>query len=162
MPTQTQCSHCDPPGSGRCRDCQSASTGGNAKCSMCYGSGFCRYCNGMGLAMSALDRCKQLLRSVWWISWFGIIFSFFLVAFWEHRYISSQGGISSRFSVALLIVTSLLWVLFFATEEKARDWVEGAKSKIVVAELLTLAGTILAIFTLLGIFYFIYVAPRIQ
>jgi hypothetical protein len=60
------------------------------------------------------------------------------------------------------VVTSLLWVLFFAVENKARDWVDGAKHRQVVAELLKLTGTVLAVFTLLGIFYFLYVTPRVQ
>jgi hypothetical protein len=48
-----------------------------------------------------------------------------------------------------------LWFLFLAVENRARDWADGAKNRQVVAELLTLKGTVLAIFTLLGIFYLI-------
>jgi len=129
---------------------------------MCYGTGQCRYCDGTGLPKSALDRYRDILLSFWWISWFGIIASFLLVGVWEHWYISSQRRGASRFSLTLLIVTSLLWVLFYAVEEKARATVDGAKDKQVVVELLTIIGTVLAIFTLLGIFFFIYIAPRIQ
>jgi len=55
-----------------------------------------------------------------------------------------------------------LWVLFYAVDEKARGRVDGEKNKQVVVELLTIAGTFLAVFTLLGIFFFIYIAPRIR
>jgi hypothetical protein len=50
------------------------------------------------------------------------------------------------------MVTSLLRFLFQAVENNARGWVDGAKNRQVVAELLTLTGTVLEIFTLLGIF----------
>jgi hypothetical protein len=61
-----------------------------------------------------------------------------------------------------MIVTGLLWVLFFAIDNKARDKVDGRKNKQVVGEITSVIGTVLAIFTLLGIFFFVYIAPRIQ
>ena len=161
MPVLTECSHCDPPGSGKCRDCPSVASGGNAKCAMCYGSGQCRHCYGTGFPRSSLSRFKGTLLSLWWISWFGIIASFLMVAFWERRYVSPQGSGGSHFSLTVLMVTGLSWVLFFAVDHKARGRVDGANNKRVVVTLLTLTGTILAIFTLLGIFFFIYIAPRI-
>jgi hypothetical protein len=103
-----------------------------------------------------------MLLSVWWVSWLAIIASFFLIGVWEHWYISSRRRGASNFSLTLLIVSSLLWVLFYTVEYKARRRVDGAQNKKVVVELLTLTGTVLAIFTLLEIFFFIYIAPRIQ
>jgi CDP-diglyceride synthetase len=144
MPTQSKCSHCDPPGSGHCKDSQTTAKSGNGKCQTCYGTGKCRYCNGMGLEMSALEKAKETLLSLWWISWFGIIGGFLWVGVWEYRIISPQRGVSPRFSLTLLIVTSLLWVVFYAVEAKARARVDGAKNKRVVVDLLTLAGTFLA------------------
>src|SRR5947199_9915929 len=108
MPTQSKCSHCDPPGSGLCKDCQ---TTANRKCRTCYGTGKCRYCNGMGLEMSALEKAKDIFLSLWWIGWFGIIGVFLMVGVWEYRNISPERGLSPRFSLALVIVTSLLWVV---------------------------------------------------
>jgi hypothetical protein len=113
--------------------------------------------------MSTLEKAKDILLSIWWISWIGIICAFLYVGVWEYRNISVvQGGASHRFSLTLLIVTSLLWVAFYAVEEKAREKVDGAKNEQVVVSLLTVAGTFLAIFTLMGISYFIYIAPRVH
>jgi len=104
----------------------------------------------------------DLLVSLWWISWFGIIGAFLLVGIRAYRYVSPQRSAASHSSLALLIVTIFLWVLFYAVDEKARGRVDGEKNKQVVVELLTIAGTFLAVFTLLGIFFFIYIAPRIR
>jgi len=162
MPPQSKCSHCDPPGSGHCKDCQTTAKSGSAKCRMCYGTGKCRYCNGMGLEISTLEKAKDILLSVWWIAWFGIIGGFLLVGVWEYRNISPQGGPSPRFSLTLLIVTTLLWIVFYAVNEKARAKVDGAKNQQVVVDLLTVTGTFLAIITLMEILFFIYIAPRVQ
>jgi len=162
MPAVTKCSHCDPPGSGQCRDCQSVGSGRNAKCAMCYGTGWCSYCDGSGLAKSTFDKCKDILWWVWFVSWFGIIPSFFIFGVWTTWYISPQRRGTSGFSLTVMIVTGLLWVLFFAIDNKARDKVDGRKNKQVVGEITSVIGTVLAIFTLLGIFFFVYIAPRIQ
>jgi hypothetical protein len=61
-----------------------------------------------------------------------------------------------------LIVTSILWVVFYAVEAKARARVDGAKNERVVVDLPTMTGTFLTIVTLMGIFFFIYIAPRVQ
>jgi len=44
MPTQTVCVHCDPPGSGRCVQCQATGKRGKVSCRECQGSGFCGQC----------------------------------------------------------------------------------------------------------------------
>lgn len=161
MRAETKCTRCEPAGSGQCRDCRSVRNP-ESECVMCYGSGYCRYCDGTGLQKSTLDRCKDMLLSVWWVSWFGIVPSFFIVGVWETWYIASQRRGASRYSLTVLIVTSLLWVLFYFVDNKARERVDGVKNRLVVVELLTIIGTVLAIFTLLQIFFFIHIAPRIQ
>jgi hypothetical protein len=162
MPVLAECSHCDPPGSGQCRFCHGVGNTATAKCPMCYGSGYCRHCHGTGVPRSPLVRFYGMLLSVWWISWFGIIPSFFFAGVWEYRYVLARGSRASYFSLTLLVVTALLWILFFAVDHKARGRVDGVKNKLAVARLLTLTGTILGIFTLLGILFFIYVAPNIH
>ena len=162
MPTQTVCVHCDPPGSGRCVQCQGTGKRGRMGCPECQGSGFCGKCYGVGFEPTERERTVGTLLGVWWISWFGIIGGFLLVGVWEYRSISSQGGALPRFSLTLLIVTSLLWAVFYAVDGKARAAVEGAKNEQVVVHLLTMAGTFLAIITLLEILFFIYIAPRVQ
>ena len=116
----------------------------------------------MGLEISTLEKAKDILLSVWWIAWFGIIGGFLLVGVWEYRNISAQGGASPRFSLTLLIVTTLLWIVFYAVNEKARAKVDGAKNEQVVVDLLTVTGSFLAIITLMEILFFIYIAPRVQ
>ncbi|PYT72649.1 MAG: hypothetical protein DMG42_14050 [Acidobacteria bacterium] len=116
----------------------------------------------MGLEMSALEKAKDIFLSLWWISWFGIIGGFLMVGVWEYRNISPQRGLSPRFSLALVIVTSLLWVVFYAVGENARAKVDGAQNEQVIVNLLTVTGTFLAIITLMEIFFFIYIAPRVH
>ena len=103
------------------------------------------------------------LLGIWWITWFGILGAFLFVAVAEHSYMSSSRGASaSRYSVTLVIVTILLWALFYFADARVRRKVKEEESRSVVVGLLTLTGTCLAIFTLLGIFFFIYVAPRLR
>jgi hypothetical protein len=103
-----------------------------------------------------------LLRSVWWITWLIIITAFFCVGGMEYWYEFSQGGVSAYFSLTLLIVDGLAWILFFVVDALAREKVEGEKNKQLVVSLLTTTGTVLAIFTLLGTFFFRYIAPRVH
>jgi cytochrome c biogenesis protein CcdA len=57
-------------------------------------------------------------------------------------------------------VISLSWTAFFVADSKADQKVNGERRKSVV-DLLTFTGTLLAVFTLLGIGFLIFVAPRI-
>jgi len=61
----------------------------------------------------------------------------------------------------LMATTMFLWVLFFVVDHKARSGAYREKSWKDLVHLSTLAGTILAIYTLLGIFLFVYIAPRL-
>ena len=61
-----------------------------------------------------------------------------------------------------MIVTILLWILFVMVDAKSRTGLEGRKNRHAAANLATLAGTILAIFTLMGTFFLALLAPRIH
>jgi hypothetical protein len=112
--------------------------------------------------MTTLEKAKSILLGLWWISWFGIIAGFVLVGVWEYRIILPKAGTSSRFSLSLLVVTIVLWVVFYVAGEKARAKVVGAKEGQVIVDLLTMTGTFLAIVTIMGILFFLYIAPRVQ
>ncbi|SRR5260370_24234613 len=98
---------------------------------------------------------------IWWISWLGIIGAFLWVGVFEYRTALSLRHGASSFCLSLLLVTSLMWTIFFLADDKVRKKIDGEKNRQVVVTLLTLAGSILAVFTLLGILFFIYIAPRI-
>jgi hypothetical protein len=98
------------------------------------------------------------LLGFWWISWFGIIGGFLMVGIGEYKHGSPA---ASHFSITLMIVTILLWIVFFIADDRARKGIDGERSTTVVVDLLTLTGTFLAIFTLLGIGFFVVIAPRI-
>ena len=68
---------------------------------------------------------------------------------------------ASHFAITLMIVTILLWIVFFIADDRARKRTEGERSTTVVVDLLTLTGTFLAVFTLLGIGFFVVIAPRV-
>ena len=46
-------------------------------------------------------------------------------------------------------------------DDKARKRIDGEGNTAVVVDLLTLTGTFLAVFTLLGVGFFVVIAPRI-
>jgi hypothetical protein len=67
---------------------------------------------------------------------------------------------ASHFSIILMIVTSLLWVVFFIADDKTRKRIREGETTVVVG-LLTLTGTFLAVFTLLGLGFFVFITPRV-
>ena len=115
--------------------------------------------SGGGRKMNSLN---GILLGIWWISWFGIIGAFLWIGVFEYRIVLSFRHGASSFSLTLLLITSLMWVIFFVVDEKARKRVDGEKNRQVVVALLTFAGSILAVFTVLGILFFTYIAPRLQ
>jgi len=129
---------------------------------MCYGTRKCRHCNGTGFELTTIEKTKDVFLWLWWISWFAIIGAFLFVGIWEYRVTSSVGNSASHFSLMLLTITIFSWVLFFALDNKARAKADRDNNWKGLVILSTLAGTILAIYTLLGIFFFIYIAPRVH
>jgi hypothetical protein len=66
--------------------------------------------------------------------------------------------VASRFSITLMLVTLCS---FFIADHHARKRIDGEANRRVVVDLLTLTGTFLAVFTLLGIGFFVVIAPRV-
>ena len=77
------------------------------------------------------------------------------------NYSSESRSLVALFLVAFM-VTVVLWVVFYVAGEKTRAKVAGAKHEQVIVDLLTMTGTFLAITTIMGILFFIYIAPRVQ
>ena len=77
------------------------------------------------------------------------------------REYSQESPAASHFSITLMTVTVLLWTVFFIADDRARKRIDHEQSQRVVADLLTLTGTFLAVFTLLGIVFFVLIAPRV-
>lgn len=99
---------------------------------------------------------REKWAGIWWISWFGIIGGFLIVEVSESNWEIAKQAPSSHFSLILLIVIFLSWVAFYVAAFRFdREWQ-------VVWRLLTLMGTILAAITLLGIYFFVAVAPRLR
>jgi hypothetical protein len=95
---------------------------------------------------------------LWWISWFGVIGGFLTVGVREYGH---ESAAASHFSVTLMIVTVLLWIVFFIADDTARRRINGEANTAVVVNLLTMTGTFLAVFTLPGIGFFVVIAPRV-
>ncbi len=95
----------------------------------------------------------NLLLSVWWVSWFGIIGGFLCVGVSEVR-IEFVRGTASWLSLLLLVIVPLWWICFFVADSKVHERTPKA------VKLLTIVGTSLAGFTLLGIWFFIALAGR--
>src|ERR1700722_15212803 len=159
MPTQTVCVRCDPPGSGRCVQCQATGKRGTGSCRECQGSGFCGRCYGVGFEPTEREKIAGPVVGIWWISWFGIISAFLLVGCELLSFIQGRAAYSS---ILLLTTTVLLWILFYVATEKLGAKMPRDKNWHAFTLVSTLAGTILAVFTLLGIVFFLYVAPYIH
>jgi cation transport ATPase len=97
----------------------------------------------------------DLLLSLWRLSWFGIFGGFLFVGIAEFRHETPRGGGVAHFTVALLIVVTLAWIVFFAVYSRMRT------REPIVVSLLTLMGTLLAVFTLLGTYFFVTIASRV-
>jgi hypothetical protein len=96
------------------------------------------------------------LLGLWWVSWFGIIGGFLLVGIQEYRRELSQGGVAAFFSLALLISIVLCWVAFYvATFKFGEQWPA-------VWRVFTIMGTILAALTIVSIYFFVSIAPRVR
>ena len=95
----------------------------------------------------------DLLLSVWWVSWLGIIGGFLYAGVSEVKIQFSRGAVS-RLSLALLVAVPLSWICFFVAEQKVN------KGTPKVVKLLTAVGSSLAAFTLLGIWFFVANAAR--
>jgi hypothetical protein len=114
--------------------------------------------NGKELMREPRRRWKHWLGT-WWICWFGIIGGFLMVGVGEFRY---QSASASHFSLALIIVTMAAWLIFFVADDKIRKRIDGDENRAAVVDLLSLTGTLLAAFTLLGIGFFVSIAPRLR
>jgi hypothetical protein len=97
----------------------------------------------------------DLLLSLWRLSWFGIVGGFLFVGIAEFRHEIPRGGSVAHFTVALFVITILSWVAFFVAQTRTHT------REPIVVRLLTLTGSFLAIFTLLGIYFFVIVASRL-
>lgn len=102
-------------------------------------------------------RGYERVLGLWWISWFGVIGSFIYVAGVEYRREYSESSPALAFSTLLVTATLTSWALFFICDNKLR----GPRDAMVV-RLLTVIGTINAVLSLLGVFYFVMIAPRVQ
>lgn len=116
---------------------------------MCYGTRKCRHCYGTGFELTSAEKAKDVLLWLWFLSWFAFLGAFLYIGVWEYRIAASLGRHASRDCLVLLIVTVFLWILFFAVHTRARS----NRFSLVV-------GTVLAVFTLAGIFFFAYIAPN--
>ena len=96
----------------------------------------------------------DVLRSLWWLSWFGILGGFLFVGIAEFRHVP-KGSVVSHYILSLLVIVTLSWIAFFTVDSQMRT-----RDPLIV-RLLTLTGTFLAVFTLLGIYFFVTIASRL-
>ena len=105
------------------------------------------------------DRGARRFRrflGLFWVTWFGFIISFAFIAVVEVRREFFANSVALPFSSSLTALTLLSWIAFFVADAKLPE--RGP----VAVNLLTMLGAVLAGMTLLGIFYFVSIAPRVQ
>jgi hypothetical protein len=108
-----------------------------------------------GIGDELMRSLKDTMLGMWWISWFGFIGAFLFIGGMECKRELAERSAGSPFSVALLIVTMLAWLVFFLADKRAPN------RERAVVHLLTTLGTVVTVFTVLGIFFFVDIAPRI-
>jgi hypothetical protein len=96
----------------------------------------------------------DLLLSLWRLSWLGIFGGFLFVGIAEFKHVP-KGGVVSHYILSLLTIVTLSWIAFFAAHSQTRT-----RDPLIV-RLFTLMGTFLAVFTLLGIYFFVTIASRL-
>ena len=67
--------------------------------------------------MSYAEKVRETLLGLWWISWFGFIFAFVIVGYSAR----SNDDTGSSFCLLLVVITLLLWGLFFAVDSKGAE-----------------------------------------
>ena len=92
----------------------------------------------------------DLLLSIWSVSWFGIIGGFLYVGVSQIKFDLSRSAVS-RPSLALLVAVPLSWICFFIADSRAKERTPK------VVKRFTVAGTVLAAFTMLAIWFFLTV-----
>jgi hypothetical protein len=98
---------------------------------------------------------------LWVMSWFAFTGHSFGWEFGSTESLYPQSRVSNV-CLMLISTTIVLWVLFFAVDHNARSNARGEKTWKSLVQLSTLAGTILAIYTLLGVVFFVHVAPQLH
>jgi hypothetical protein len=96
------------------------------------------------------------ITGMWWICWFGFIGAFLWIGIDECRWEFSRKAAALPFSATLLLVIPASWVAFFVADSVSKERTP------TVVRLLTIMGTVLAAVTLLAVFFFTYVAPRVS
>src|ERR1022692_3640909 len=91
------------------------------------------------------------LLSIWFLSWLAIVGAFLYIGFQECSYEFSRGTAAFHFSLTLLIITLLLWVVYFVADDKACKLAADGNSWDAIVVLRVAGGTILVVVTLLGI-----------
>src|SRR3954466_13000725 len=99
---------------------------------------------------------SDMILGLWWVSWFGFISAFLFVGICECKLEWQQRGAPFWFSLTLLLIVTCEWIVFFASDAKSKD-----RSPDVV-RLLSMMGTLLAVKSILGVCFFVWVAPRIR
>ena len=160
MPTNKPCERCAPAGSGVCKECQTSQMP-DSICRTCYGTQLCRFCHGTGFEPTTLEKAKDIVLWIWVMCWFGLICGFVFVGIWEFK-IELSSGRGSLFSLALLVTTVVLWVVYFVCDDKARRYHGNKQSWESLVLLSTVAGSVLAVYTILGIVFFSFVAPSLR
>src|SRR5215475_4437807 len=112
-----------------------------------------------GKQQAPSERWRWGWLGLWCVSWIGIISGFLMVGVFDFSHESTK---ASSFFLALMTVTSGAWIVFFVADSKIRKRIDGEKNWAAMVDLLTLTGTLLAAFTLLGIGFFVYVAPNLR
>jgi hypothetical protein len=93
---------------------------------------------------------------LWWIAWFGIIGSLLWIASMELKRELVEHSPATLFSLVFFSTVIAAWIAFFIADSKL------TANRQPFVSLLTTFGTALSAFTLVAVFYFVVVAPRVR
>src|SRR5579871_2502461 len=128
-----------------------------ARCASCYGSGECRFCHGTGFELTRIQKTRDVLGWLWFLSWIAITVDCLFLGVSTCWLLFSQGSRTAWTCLAVLGLIVALWATWiYLDSTKWRD----AHQRLTSPRWSWVSASILALFTLLGFFFFAYVSPK--
>jgi hypothetical protein len=108
-----------------------------------------------------MEEARDALLWAWHMSIFAVMPMFAILGIQEYTILSDSASTVSRYCLLLIVLTLILWIVFFRLDYVAakQKW-NADKVWDRIAKTRTLAVSVLLVHTLLGFLFFVYIVPR--
>ena len=103
----------------------------------------------------------EILQRLWFLFWIGSFYGFLAVAWEECWRQFSEKSQAFPFSIAFIFTICVSWIGFLIADSRRDSQIEGVQNKRYVY-LSFVFGSTISVFTLLGIYFLVSVAPLIH